>query len=104
MRTFYGIAFSLSGKERNTSIYALNFASLHFHKEYQSRVKMVKNIVRVLVSHRHLLGFYNISLFNFVAFSLSGKLSSLSYHLARLFGFSAWNFFILSSSDTRSSF
>ena len=63
-----------------------------------------KNIVVVLVSHRQLLGFYNISLFNFVAFPLSGKLSSLSYHIARLFGFSAWNFFILSSSDTRSSF
>ena len=91
------------GKERNISIYALNFASLHFRKKYQSRVRMIKNIVRVLVSHRQLLGFCNISLFNFVAFSFSDKLSSLSYHLARLFDFSAWTFLILSSSDNGSS-
>ena len=76
MRTFYGIVFSPSGKERKTSIYALNFASLHFRMEYQSRIMMVKNIVRVLVSHKQLLGFYNISLFNFVTFSLSGKPSA----------------------------
>ena len=63
-----------------------------------------KKTVRVLVSDRQLLGFYNTSVFNFVAFSLLGKLFSLSGHFARLFGFSAQSFLICSFSGTRSSF
>ena len=73
---------------RKISKHASNFASLHFRQQYQSRVKIVKKC-QGLVSHRQLLGFYNKSIFNFVAFSLSGKLFNLSDHFARLFGFSA---------------
>ena len=101
---FFRIVLSSSSKYRNISKYASNFASLFFRQKCQSWGKLVKNVVRVLVSHRQLLGFYNISIFNFVAFSLSGKLFSLSDHYTLLFGFSAWSFFIFSFSGTRSSF
>ena len=51
-----------------------------------------KKFLSILVFHKQFLGLNNMSIFNFVAFSLSGKLFSLSDHFVRLFGFSAQSF------------
>ena len=69
---------------------------------------MVKKNCQSLVSHRQLLGIIIIiyQFFNFVPFCLSGELSASQItHLAFwLFMYSAYSFFIVSFSGTRSSF
>ena len=58
---------------------------LTFSSAVSKQSKHGKKIVRVLVSHRQLLGFYNISIFNFVAFSLAGKLRAFPFSLFLVF-------------------